>query len=178
VGTGALKQVASYGQRGMSFWTDVRDWLGGYPMEFAGFGETRDFCKREFDLDLVNSRTGEGCSEYLFTRLAKSERWREVENERVRVPMRGPFRTLKGAGYALQVPHLTASADVGGAPTRSRLMIYEDGKPLGLAHSSHEDIFDHGRGRFRHWIDHVIFSASDNSDPNRNGRIYTYCEVY
>lgn len=31
-----LSIMRDYGTRGMSFWTDVRDWLGGYPMDFAG----------------------------------------------------------------------------------------------------------------------------------------------
>ena len=29
-----------------------------------------------------------------------------------------------------------------------------------------------GRGRFSHWVTYVLFSASDNSDPNTNGREY------
>ena len=178
VRAGALSHIANYGLRGMSFWTDVRDWLGGYPMEFAGFRETMEFCKAKLGLDLVNAKTGEGCTEYLFTYLGESARWREVEAARVRYPMHGTFKALKGAAFAFPAPQLAAFADNSSAPARSRIMIYEDGKPLGLAHSSLNDIFAYGGGRFTHWIDRIVFSASDNSDPNRNGRTYTYCELY
>jgi len=53
--------------RGMAYWTDVRDWLGGWPMDFAGNQETVTFCEG-FGLRLVHMKTGEGNTEYLFTR--------------------------------------------------------------------------------------------------------------
>lgn len=60
-------------------------------------------------------------------------------------------------------------------PYRSPLRIEEDGVPLGPAHSLHALIRDEGLGRFSHWGPQqvLLFSASDNSDPNRNGRLYT-----
>lgn len=64
-------------------------------------------------------------------------------------------------------------ADEPAAPQRSPMILYEDGKPLGPPHSSRADIAKLGRGRFSHWIDvGYIFSSSDNSDPNSNGRKY------
>src|SRR5436853_5305763 len=48
---------------------------------------------------------------------------------------------------------------------RSRLRLMEDGKPLGPAHASHDDIRSHGGGLFSHWGDDLYFSTSDNSDP-------------
>jgi SAM-dependent methyltransferase len=53
--------------RGMAYWTDIRDWLGGWPMEFAGNQETVTFCEG-IGLRLVHMKTGEGNTEYLFTR--------------------------------------------------------------------------------------------------------------
>jgi 2-polyprenyl-3-methyl-5-hydroxy-6-metoxy-1,4-benzoquinol methylase len=55
-------------RRGMNFWTDVRDWLGGYPYEFAGADEIFRFCTRELGLALVNLHTvtGLGLNEFLF----------------------------------------------------------------------------------------------------------------
>jgi SAM-dependent methyltransferase len=51
--------------RGMSFFTDIRDWLGGWPMEF-----TRDANVIEFlgdrGFSLANIKTGEACTEFLF----------------------------------------------------------------------------------------------------------------
>ena len=55
----------------------------------------------------------------------------------------------------------------------SPVMIYEDGKPLGPAHSNFRDISKLGQGRFTYWIGQgLIFSTSDGSDPNTNGRRY------
>ena len=56
---------------------------------------------------------------------------------------------------------------------RSPVMIYEEGRPLGPAHSNFADISKLGHGRFAHWTDQgLIFSTSDGTDPNRNGRRY------
>jgi len=55
----------------------------------------------------------------------------------------------------------------------SPVMIYEEGKPLGPAHSNFADISKLGHGRFSYWIGQgLIFSTSDGSDPNSNGRRY------
>ena len=58
----------------------------------------------------------------------------------------------------------------------SNLNIYENGKLLGPAHSVHRNIRELGSGRYSHWAGCVLFSASDNSDPGTNGRIYSYSE--
>lgn len=59
-------------------------------------------------------------------------------------------------------------------PQRSPLQLFEDGKPLGPAHSVHASIAGDGAGRYSHWAGNVLmFSASDNSDPNTNGRAYS-----
>lgn len=59
----------------------------------------------------------------------------------------------------------------------SDLKLYEDGKPLGPPHSDVQTIIDSGSGRFIYWQSSMkiglFMSASDNSDPNTNGRKYT-----
>ncbi|HVE89053.1 MAG TPA: class I SAM-dependent methyltransferase [Burkholderiaceae bacterium] len=55
-------------QRGMDLFTDIRDWLGGWPMEYAGDQETVDLLEQKFAFSLVNVATGEACSEFLFHR--------------------------------------------------------------------------------------------------------------
>lgn len=71
----------------------------------------------------------------------------------------------------------------------SSLIILEDGIPLGPARAKHVDIRTLGAGRYSHWavsgvnpnqasmlgdIGVVIFSSSDNTDPNINGRRYDF----
>jgi 2-polyprenyl-6-hydroxyphenyl methylase/3-demethylubiquinone-9 3-methyltransferase len=67
-----LLEIRSYQlRRGMDFKTDVRDWLGGYPYEFATVEEVFRFMKTNFpELSLVNIRTtnGLGNNSYLFIR--------------------------------------------------------------------------------------------------------------
>src|SRR5439155_1545596 len=70
-------------------------------------------------------------------------------------------------------------ADTRQSPTLSTLRIFENGKELGPAHSVHVDIRNLGMGRFSHWgsgtgtVSALYFSASDNTDPRTNGRVYT-----
>jgi len=63
-----LRSIRDYKRfRGMAYWTNIRDWLGGWPMEFAGIQETVLFCNG-IGLRLVNIKTGEGNAEYLLAR--------------------------------------------------------------------------------------------------------------
>ena len=52
--------------RGIDYMTDVRDWLGGWPMEFADDQAVVNFLKEKFDFELVRMSTGEACTEFLF----------------------------------------------------------------------------------------------------------------
>ncbi len=56
--------------RGMSFWHDVVDWIGGYPFEVAKPEEIFDLYRRKgFLLMKLKTRGGRlGCNEYLFTK--------------------------------------------------------------------------------------------------------------
>ena len=54
----------------------------------------------------------------------------------------------------------------------SGLILFEDGKSLGPAHSSHAEIRRQGAGRFSHWTTTIWFSSSDGTDPRANGRSY------
>ena len=59
---------------------------------------------------------------------------------------------------------------------RSRLRLFEDGRPLGPAHSMHETVRLKGGGAFSHWGSALYFSTSDNRDPATSGRIYEIAE--
>ena len=64
-----FRHIRQYRQsRGMAYFTDVKDWLGGYPYEHAKVEEVLRFCRTQFNLELVNIRTGEANTEYLFAK--------------------------------------------------------------------------------------------------------------
>jgi hypothetical protein len=85
------------------------------------------------------------------------------------------FRRLTGHSFLFKLPELDSSADSSDNSTRSTLVLREDGKLLGPAHTAHSEIRDTGLGRFSHWKGlGLIFSTSDNSDPNTNGRNYSF----
>ncbi|WP_447987237.1 hypothetical protein [Nitrospira sp. Nam74] len=86
-----------------------------------------------------------------------------------------PSKVSHEAGYSYVFYKTFESVgDTMGAPNASSLRIYEDGVPVGPAHSQHLDIRRHGRGRYSHWGNTLYFSASDNSNPITNKRRYTY----
>ena len=90
------------------------------------------------------------------------------------VELKPPFqRPGKGFAYVAGTPSLEDRADSGSAPTRSKFLVCENEYALGPPHSVHAEIAAKGKGRFSHWtMAGFIFSASDNSDPNKNGRLY------
>jgi hypothetical protein len=65
-------------------------------------------------------------------------------------------------------------ADTPEQPTRSPLLLFENDRPLGPAHSTIGDIKNLGRGRYLHLPTVVYFSSSDNTDPRSNGRLYSW----
>jgi hypothetical protein len=86
-----------------------------------------------------------------------------------------PFRSYDNSkiAFVAVTPALDDLSDFVTDKTRSPLLLYENRTPLGPAHSIHVDIVNDGQGRFSHWKDiGIIFSASDNTDPNTTGRRY------
>ena len=66
-----VTEIRNYqSHRGMDFMTDVRDWLGGYPYEFASTDEVINFMKSHFPrFKLINlqSASGTGNNWFLFS---------------------------------------------------------------------------------------------------------------
>jgi iduronate 2-sulfatase len=89
-----------------------------------------------------------------------------------RVALKKPYHLRSGYGYTANLPELQQISDSMQMHQRSTVVLCEDGLALGPAHSLHVEIQQLGRGRFSHWGTDVVFSASDNSDPNTNGREY------
>ena len=71
-GQNPVRYVVEYGRqsRGMSFWRDVEDWLGGLPCEFVDEHDVREFAKsRQFVVERVLRRGPGANNEYLLHRL-------------------------------------------------------------------------------------------------------------
>lgn len=54
--------------RGMNYMTDVRDWLGGWPMEFCYDADVVKFVTEDESFKLEKMKTGEANTEFLFSR--------------------------------------------------------------------------------------------------------------
>jgi FkbM family methyltransferase len=85
--------------------------------------------------------------------------------------LRGPFASERGCCWTCRLPDALAPGD-SSAGLKSAILVVEDDRVLGPAHSPHADIREHGAGRYSHWNQQLYFSSSDGSDPNTNGRTY------
>jgi pectate lyase len=88
------------------------------------------------------------------------------------VTLQKPYPLNAGHAYAANLPELEKTSDSMDAPRRSTVVLCEDGRALGPGHTAHNEIRQLGRGRYSHWATYIVFSSSDNSDPNTNGREY------
>lgn len=161
--------------RGMSFWTDIKDWLGGWPMEFAGIRETKAFCSDKLGLELLHINAGEANTEYLFRKKGAKNYWDDIITNQKKELLAGPFIHQGEFGWVAQIKQHANSGDNKEKPRQSKLMLFENGVPLGFAHAPHSHIQAHGCSRYSHWGDSLIFSTTDNSDPNSNERTYSIC---
>lgn len=50
----------------------------------------------------------------------------------------------------------------------------EDDTPLAPTHALHFRIRSLGGGPYSHWQNRLLFSTSDNTNPNSNGRVYSF----
>ena len=96
-----------------------------------------------------------------------------VCSDEARTELKRPFTKNSGFAVFSPTPKFSAVSNNPAQPTRSPLKLCEDGRLLGAAHVALQEITEAGKGRFTHWGDGVFFSASDNSDPNTNGRRYS-----
>lgn len=167
-----FREIFNYKQsRGMSYWTDVKDWLGGWPMEFAGIAETKRFCGEKLSLDLINIHAGEGNTEYLFRRRGARNYWTQIEAGQRRQVLTQPFGNIGGHCWHAHLP----DASLHDKGPESRLMLYENGVPVGFPHQLEGSIRQLGSGRYLHAGKELFFSTTDNSNPNDNGREYAVC---
>jgi 2-polyprenyl-6-hydroxyphenyl methylase/3-demethylubiquinone-9 3-methyltransferase len=60
---------AYQGERGMSPWWDIVDWIGGWPYEYATPDAViRFYRSRRFVLQNLVTRQGHGCNEFVFVK--------------------------------------------------------------------------------------------------------------
>ena len=67
-GKNPVREIRTYGERGMDWHTDVVDWVGGYPFEYASTAEVTTFCETALGLQTVQviPKKGHYCNEYVF----------------------------------------------------------------------------------------------------------------
>lgn len=75
--------------------------------------------------------------------------------------------------WIVTLPDELAPGDDIDNPSRSTLVVLENGRELGPAHSDHNRIRVYGAGLFSHWKRSLYFSTSDNLPPQESGRRYT-----
>jgi hypothetical protein len=103
-----------------------------------------------------------------------------------KVTLEKPYQPELGFAYIVHLPQYDEISDWRNEPNQSPIVVCEKGRMLGPAHSRADDIRNYGRGRFSHWVGgapngarplpRILFSTSDNSDPNTNGREYSVIE--
>ncbi len=62
-------------ERGMDFWFDVIDWIGGYPYEYATSREVENFVT-DFGFHLQRCRSAAvptGCNEFVFEKIVSAD---------------------------------------------------------------------------------------------------------
>ncbi len=158
--------------RGMSFLTDVRDWLGGWPMEFVKEDELIVFGRDQLGLEPLLILTGEGNSEFVFRHEGVSNYWDDIIAHRRSKKLEPPFEKGPGHMWSVSLAELVDRADTIQTPERSEVEFLEDGVLLRLGHWPLVAIEELGGGRYSHWEQRLYFSTSDFCDPNVNGRGY------
>ncbi len=124
-------------------------------------------------MHLLNITAGEGNTEYLFRRKSGQSYFDQSLATAPTEPLPGPFEQLGGNCYIAKIPHLESTADSDDNRARSKIMLFENGVPVGFPHQYPHLIKTLGGGRYSHWDVKLLFSATDNSNPNTSGKKYT-----
>lgn len=91
-----------------------------------------------------------------------------------RIVLKGPYRKQDGFVWQKDLQEFANDSDTNKSPARSRLVLWEDKTRLELSHSEHDKIRAIGNGRYSFWNGTLFFSTTDNSNPNENGRVYSF----
>jgi hypothetical protein len=107
-----------------------------------------------------------------FTWHVADQLWFTCPHNTTSVELSRPFSSEEGHTFKSQMPQLAQDADNPEAPKNSKYLLCEGTQLMGPAHSLHAEIATLGQGRYSHWGNTFIISATDNTDPNTNGRRY------
>jgi SAM-dependent methyltransferase len=175
-GARLARDILTYKQsRGMEFWTDVRDWMGGWPMEFVKEQDYIRVCAEELGLEPLRLNTGEGNTEFLFRPKDSHNYWDHIISQRQFFPLPEPVTHEAGQMFSVKIPSLGNKNTVWERRKPSTLTLFEDGFPLAYRCAQKIGIEKGGSGRYLHCENTLYFSSSDLSDPRHSGRSYTYC---
>lgn len=170
-----VKKFKDYKEtRGMELWTDIKDWLGGWPMEFIKIMEMQKVADKEFGMELLNMTSVEANAEFLYRKkTVPNQIWDKIISGSKTVELKGPFKKANGSCWSVGMPEFASVSDSCASPRRSPLVMFENEYRLTVNHASHAYIADPGRGFYSHWGNDILFSTTDNTDPNSNGRVYS-----
>jgi len=173
--TNPLKRFQNYkNDRGMALWTDIKDWLGGWPMEYVKIMDLQKYASEKMDFELLNMTSYKANGEFLFQkRQFLNPYWSNVISKQKIIEIKKPFQPWNGKAWFFDFPEAINEADSTQSTMVSPYVLYEDQYRLPIGHAGHLEIINFGNGRYSHWSDKLYFSTSDNSDPNTNGRTYT-----
>jgi MoaA/NifB/PqqE/SkfB family radical SAM enzyme len=85
--------------------------------------------------------------------------------------LRGPFLRFGKRGW---VTPMLSRGDSQESQLRSQLCLFENGRRMPHAHAPHWVLSELGQGRYSHWGHRLFFSTLDGSNPNTNGRVYSF----
>ena len=166
----------SLSHRGMNFFRDIHDWLGGWPMEFVHEIQLQDYMKNKFCMQLIRMETGAN-TEFVFMSGADSKNsifskhaHNALANRKI-ISVEPPYEQVSEYVWKINVDsNLTSDVPEFGA---SRLKLYEGEHAL-FGHTPERALHALGNGRYLHKNGALFFSTSDNTSPLKNCRNYTY----
>jgi hypothetical protein len=89
-----------------------------------------------------------------------------------KVELKAPYKKMEGYAFRVPAPSLAGVGDTDTEMRRSPVVMCEDDKTIGPPHTPFAEIVRLGLGRFSNYRAEVVFSSTDNSNPNSNGRRY------
>jgi len=160
------RYIKEYGHnRGMSAITDLRDWLGGWPMEFSNEAKVIQTANNHFNLRLLSMNTGAGLTEFFFTRKDSCCYWDDLSQNIQSFPISESYHKSNGYAYIFNLDEIPKWKDCQNNKDRPEPVLSEDGIPLYRYYGSPLVVEEIGKGTYVIDGQSLFFSTSDNTDP-------------